>query len=191
VSKNWRHCYARLSLPFTSIQVVVIVNAQSARTVALLASDCDQWLASTESQWEHCCYRGGVGRSIWHVVDLVDVSMQGLRGRQTDSSTWCSMAWCAGMLSGSLATCPNMALRPQVIWSDTGVRPQSYGQNHAAWEIMHSAVHDHMTCVIIWGPRTKWSQHTASSSTLEELKSPRTISMSCGGIDWVAADSMG
>jgi len=33
------------------------------------------------------------------------------------------MAWCAGMLSGNLATCPNMALRPLVIWSDTGARP--------------------------------------------------------------------
>ena len=29
------------------------------------------------------------------------------------------MAWCAGMLSGNFATCPNMALRPLVIWSDT------------------------------------------------------------------------
>ena len=26
--------------------------------------------------------------------------------RPTDSSTWHSMAWCAGMLSGNLATCP-------------------------------------------------------------------------------------
>jgi len=33
------------------------------------------------------------------------------------------MAWCAGMLSGKFATCLNMALRPLVIWSDTGVRP--------------------------------------------------------------------
>jgi len=44
-------------------------------------------------------------------------------GRPTDSSTWRSMAWCAGMLSGNLATCPNMALRPLVIRSDTGARP--------------------------------------------------------------------
>jgi len=34
---------------------------------------------------------------------------------QPDSSTWRSMAWCAGVLTGSLATCPNMALRPLVI----------------------------------------------------------------------------
>ena len=44
-------------------------------------------------------------------------------GRPTDSSTWRSMACCAGMLSGNLATCPNMALRPLVIRSDTGARP--------------------------------------------------------------------
>ena len=44
-------------------------------------------------------------------------------GRPTDSSTWRSMAWCVGMLSGNLATCPNMALRPLVIRSDTGARP--------------------------------------------------------------------
>jgi len=43
----------------------------------------------------------------------------GSGGRPTDSSTWRSMAWCAGMLSGNLATCPNMALRPLVIQSDT------------------------------------------------------------------------
>ena len=36
------------------ITVVVIVNA---------------------SLWEHFWYRGGVGLSIWYVVDLVDVSM--------------------------------------------------------------------------------------------------------------------
>jgi len=54
----------------------VVVNALSARTVASLSSDRDQWLASSESQWEHCCYRGGgAGRSIWYMVDLVDVSM--------------------------------------------------------------------------------------------------------------------
>ena len=47
----------------------------------------------------------------------------GSAGRPTDSSTWCSMAWGAGMLSGNLATCPNMALRPLVIRSDTGARP--------------------------------------------------------------------
>jgi len=58
--------------------VVVVVNAQSARTVASLSSDRDQWLASTESQWEHCFHRGGVVRSIWYVVDLVDVFMLGL-----------------------------------------------------------------------------------------------------------------
>jgi len=44
-------------------------------------------------------------------------------GRPTDSSTWRSMAWCAEVLSGNLATCPNMALRPLVIRSDTGARP--------------------------------------------------------------------
>ena len=43
--------------------------------------------------------------------------------RPTDSSTWRSMAWCAGMLSGNLATCPNMALRPLIIRSDTGAKP--------------------------------------------------------------------
>jgi len=42
----------------------------------------------------------------------------GSGGRPTDSSTWC-----AGMFSGNLATCPNMALRPLVIRSDTGARP--------------------------------------------------------------------
>ena len=47
----------------------------------------------------------------------------GSGGRPTDSSTWRSMAWCAGVLSGSLATCPNMALRHLVIRSDTGARP--------------------------------------------------------------------
>ena len=45
----------------------------------------------------------------------------GSGGRPTDSSTWRSMAWCAGMLSGNLATCPNMALRPLVIRSDTSI----------------------------------------------------------------------
>jgi len=44
-------------------------------------------------------------------------------GQPTDSSTWRSMAWCAGVLSGILATCPKMALRPLVIQSDTGARP--------------------------------------------------------------------
>ena len=44
-------------------------------------------------------------------------------GRPTDSSTWRSMAWCAEKLSGNLTTCPNMALRPLVIRSDTGARP--------------------------------------------------------------------
>ena len=33
------------------------------------------------------------------------------------------MSWCAGVLSGSLATCPNMALRPLIIRSDTGAKP--------------------------------------------------------------------
>jgi len=47
----------------------------------------------------------------------------GSGGRPTDSSTWRSMARCAGMLSGNLATRPNMALRPLVIRSDTGARP--------------------------------------------------------------------
>ena len=62
----------------------------------------------------------------------------GSGGRPTDSSTWRSMAWCAGMLSDNLATCSNMALRPLVIRSDTGARPVrketaelAYGQNHA------------------------------------------------------------
>jgi len=55
-------------------------------------------------------------------------------GRPTDSSTWRSMAWCAGVLTGSLATCPNMALRPLIIQSDQCVnRLQSYRQNHATW----------------------------------------------------------
>jgi len=45
---------------------------------------------------------------------------EGSGGRPTDSSTWRS--WCAGVLTGSLATCPNMALRPLIIWSDTGAR---------------------------------------------------------------------
>jgi len=40
--------------------------------------------------------------------------------RPTDSSTWRSVAQCAGMLSGNLATCLNMALRPLVISSDSG-----------------------------------------------------------------------
>ena len=62
----------------TALAVVAVVNAYSARTVASLSSDHDQRLASTESQREHCCYRGGVGRSIWYVVDLVGVSMKGL-----------------------------------------------------------------------------------------------------------------
>ena len=48
---------------------------------------------------------------------------EGSGGLPTDSSTWRSMAWCAGVLSGSLATCPNMALRPLVIRLDTGARP--------------------------------------------------------------------
>ena len=48
----------------------------------------------------------------------------GSGGRPTDSSTWRSMAWCAGMLSSNLATCPNMALRPLVIRSDTGAKPE-------------------------------------------------------------------
>ena len=46
---------------------------------------------------------------------------EGSGGRPTDSST-----------------CPNMALRPLIIWSDTGARPVrketaelAYGQNHA------------------------------------------------------------
>ena len=47
----------------------------------------------------------------------------GSGGRPTDSSIWRSMAWCVGMLSGNLATCPNMALQPLVIRSDTGTRP--------------------------------------------------------------------
>ena len=48
----------------------------------------------------------------------------GSGGRPTDSSTWRSMAWCAGMLSGNLATNPNTALRPLVvIRSNTGARP--------------------------------------------------------------------
>jgi len=32
------------------------------------------------------------------------------------------MAWCAGVLTDNLATCPNMALRPLVIRSDTGAK---------------------------------------------------------------------
>jgi len=48
---------------------------------------------------------------------------EGAGGLPTDSSTWRSMAWCAGVLSDSLATCPNIALRPLVIQSDTGARP--------------------------------------------------------------------
>jgi len=44
---------------------------------------------------------------------------EGSGGRPTDSSIWRSMAWCAGVLSGILATCPKMALRPLVIRSDT------------------------------------------------------------------------
>jgi len=47
----------------------------------------------------------------------------GSGGQPTDSSTWRSMAWCVGMLSGNLATCPNMALWPLAIRSDTGARP--------------------------------------------------------------------
>jgi len=43
-------------------------------------------------------------------------------GRPTDSSTWRSMAWCAGVLSGILATRPKMSLRPLVIRSDTEAR---------------------------------------------------------------------
>ena len=46
------------------------------------------------------------------------------------------MAWSAGVLTGSLATCPNMALRPLVIRSDTGARPvgketSELGPDHA------------------------------------------------------------
>ena len=44
-------------------------------------------------------------------------------GRPTDSSTWRSMAWCVGMLSGNIATCPNLALQLLIIRSDTGARP--------------------------------------------------------------------
>ena len=40
---------------------------------------------------------------------------EGCGGRLTDSSTWRSMAWCAGIFSGNLATYPNMALRHLVI----------------------------------------------------------------------------
>ena len=50
-------------------------------------------------------------------------SHAGSGGRPTDNSTWRSMAWCGGVLSGNLATCPNMALRPLVIRSDAGARP--------------------------------------------------------------------
>ena len=42
----------------------------------------------------------------------------GSGGRPTDSSTWRSMAWCAGVLSGNIAPCSNTALRPTVIRSE-------------------------------------------------------------------------
>ena len=43
------------------------------------------------------------------------VAYVGFGGRPTNSSTWRSMAWCAGIFSGNLATYPNMALRHLVI----------------------------------------------------------------------------
>jgi len=49
-----------------------------------------------------CCFRGGIGRSIWYVVDPGGRFHVESGCRPTDSSTWRSMAWCAGMLSGNL-----------------------------------------------------------------------------------------
>ena len=57
--------------------------------------------------------------------------------RPTDSSTWRSMAWCAGMLSGNLATCPNMALRSLVIRSDTGARPMRKETSELRTKLCH------------------------------------------------------
>ena len=47
---------------------------------------------------------------------------EGSGGRPTDCSTWHSMDWCAGVLTGSLASCLKTALRPLVIRSDTCAR---------------------------------------------------------------------
>jgi len=73
-------------------------------------------------------------------------------GRPTDSSTWRSMAWCAGMLSGNLATCPNMALRPLIIRSDTGARPVRKEISELRTESCHLGV----TAVVIARDR-EWS----------------------------------
>ena len=97
----------------THTVVVVVVNARSARTVASLSSDRDQWLASTESQWEHCSYRGGVGRSIWYVVDLVDVSMYGL---EVDRPiTRLGVAW-PGVVECYLAILPHVRIWHCDLW---------------------------------------------------------------------------
>ena len=47
---------------------------------------------------------------------------------------WPGVAECAGVLSGSLATCPNMALRPVII-NPVGHRCKT-GANPVQWEII-------------------------------------------------------
>jgi len=115
---------------------VVVVNAWSAGTVASFSSDCDQWLASTESQWEHCCCRGRVRRSIWYVVGLVDVSMKGLGVDRPTARLGIARP---GVLECYLAFLSHVQRWHCDLWQSgqTQVRdpyvkkPQSYEQNHA------------------------------------------------------------
>jgi len=80
------------------ITVVVIVNAYSDRTIASLSSDHDHrvtmgTLLLSRQSWSVHLARGRPGGR-FHVWS---------GGRPTDSSTWHSIAWCTGMLSGNLA----------------------------------------------------------------------------------------
>jgi len=120
----------RFSMLSRDVIVTVVVNIKSASTIVLFFSEFSRQFVARDSCWDVAVVFGitaeligpfnhlGRGRPSWHF-------QVGSGGQPTDGSTWSSMTWCVGVLSGRFATCPNMAFRPITIWSDTGGTPLS------------------------------------------------------------------
>ena len=92
---------------------VVVVNAESAWTVASLSSDLDRQLVFRESPWERCCCRDGADRFTWHANDRVDapkldLEVDRLKAGLGEAGPGVPDA----VLSDNLATCLNLAFRP-------------------------------------------------------------------------------
>ena len=110
-SRSYRHTHDTASTSISSAPVSTCYRRRRRRRWRVVGSDRSvalEWprptaclhrvamaaLLLTRRSWSVCLVRSRPGGR-FHV---------GSGGRPTDSSTWRSMAWCAGVLSGNLAT---------------------------------------------------------------------------------------